>query len=237
VLDGRDRSQAAQPDFDLVQESLDVNLFGAWRLAVEAPAQAIAVGCRRRPVAEVAVLDAIRVVLSVNAVLAQLEREPNESIVDPWVAERRCLVAERDDEIVVAALLHRFRADEDVREGYRGAGDIRWLVCKVDAVEAGAQLLEGALAQMSVSTREPSGCAVVLRERRPTGALTSSASAGRFAGARQALEPVGYCFPTNGVVSCPGTAALSQLLSWRAFAGREDQRWRAVARARARRPQ
>ncbi len=88
------------------------------------------------------------VVLSVNAVLAQLEREPNESIVDPWVAERRCLVAERDDEIVAAALLHRFRADEDVREGYRGAGDIRWLVCKVDAVEAGAQLLEGGLAQM-----------------------------------------------------------------------------------------
>lgn len=36
VLDGRGRSQAAQPDFDLVQESLDVNLFGAWRLTVEA---------------------------------------------------------------------------------------------------------------------------------------------------------------------------------------------------------
>jgi hypothetical protein len=42
------------------------------------------------------------VALSVNAVLSQLEREPYENIVDPWVAERRCLVA--------AALLHRFRA-------------------------------------------------------------------------------------------------------------------------------
>ncbi len=34
------------------------------------------------------------VVLSVNTVLSQLEREPGESIVDPWVAERYCLVAE-----------------------------------------------------------------------------------------------------------------------------------------------
>lgn len=47
------------------------------------------------------------VVLSVNAVLGQLEREPQENIVDPWVAERRCLVAQRHDGIVSAALLHR----------------------------------------------------------------------------------------------------------------------------------
>ena len=88
------------------------------------------------------------VVLSVNAVLSQLEREPYESIADPWVAERRCLVATRDDAIVAGALLHRFRPEEDVGPHYRGAGEIRWLVCKVDALEAGARVLKAALVQM-----------------------------------------------------------------------------------------
>jgi hypothetical protein len=90
------------------------------------------------------------VVLSVNTVLGQLEREPYESVVDPWVAERRCLVAERDKEIVAACLIHRFRSDEDVSESYRGVGGIRWLTCKVDARDAGAQLLEQALEQMRI---------------------------------------------------------------------------------------
>ena len=88
------------------------------------------------------------VMLSVNAVLSQLEHEPYENVVDPWVAERRCLVATRDEDIVAAALLHRFRADDDVGPHYRGSGEIRWLVCKIDALDAGARLLEAVLAQM-----------------------------------------------------------------------------------------
>lgn len=87
--------------------------------------------------------------LSVNVVLSQLDREPGESIVDPWVGERRCLVAERDDGLVAAALLHRFRADPDVRHNYRGVGELRWLVCKVDALDAGAKLLSASLEQMA----------------------------------------------------------------------------------------
>ena len=88
------------------------------------------------------------VVLSVNTVLSQLEHEPYESVVDPWVAERRCLVATHDEDIVAAALLHRFRPDADVGPYYRGAGEIRWLVCKVDALDAGRSVLDAALAQM-----------------------------------------------------------------------------------------
>jgi hypothetical protein len=88
------------------------------------------------------------VVLSVNTVLGQLEREPQETIVDPWVEERHCLVAERSDGIVAAALLHRFRADQDVGEAYRGLGAIRWLVCKVDAIEEGGRLLEAVVERM-----------------------------------------------------------------------------------------
>ncbi|HLH67273.1 MAG TPA: hypothetical protein VKV27_16405 [Solirubrobacteraceae bacterium] len=88
------------------------------------------------------------VALSVNAVLGQLEREPQENIVDPWVAERLCLVAGRGEDLVAAALLHRFRSDHDVAPDYRGMGEIRWLACKVDALDAGRQLLAAALDQM-----------------------------------------------------------------------------------------
>lgn len=88
------------------------------------------------------------VVLSVNAVLGQLEREPDETVVDPWVAERRCLVAEQGAEIVAAVLLHRFRDDKDVKAGYRNTGEVRWLVCRTDAADAGRKLLEAALEQM-----------------------------------------------------------------------------------------
>ena len=65
--------------------------------------------------------------VSVNAVMSQLEREPGEFIVDPWVAERLTLV-ERD-RIVAAAHLHRYGTDDRVGEAYRGAGEIRWLLC------------------------------------------------------------------------------------------------------------
>lgn len=88
------------------------------------------------------------VVLSVNTVLSQLEREPGEGIVDPWVAERCCLVAEREQRIVAAALLHRFRADDDVSDSYRGVGDVRWLVCDVAAIADGQALLAVAMKQM-----------------------------------------------------------------------------------------
>lgn len=84
--------------------------------------------------------------LSVNTVLSQLEREPSETVVDPWVAERRCVVALRDDAVAAAALLHRFRDDADVGEGYRGAGDIRWLLCDRDDVDSGARLMGECLA-------------------------------------------------------------------------------------------
>ena len=88
------------------------------------------------------------ITLSVNAVLGQLDREPQETIVDPWVAERCCLVVERQDGIAAAALLHRFRADEDVSDSYRGTGEIRWLVCATDAVDEGSRLLETVLERM-----------------------------------------------------------------------------------------
>jgi GNAT superfamily N-acetyltransferase len=66
--------------------------------------------------------------VAVNTVLSQLEREPGEFIVDPWVDERMTLVAEQRGRIVAAAHLLRYAGDESVGESYRGAGELRWFL-------------------------------------------------------------------------------------------------------------
>jgi GNAT superfamily N-acetyltransferase len=73
------------------------------------------------------------VVVSVNAVLSQLEHDPGEFIVDPWVVERATLVAEQRGRIVAGAHLLRYGTGPDVGEAYRDAGEIRWLLCWPDA--------------------------------------------------------------------------------------------------------
>jgi len=67
--------------------------------------------------------------VSVNTVLSQLEREPGEFIVDPWVIERFTLVAEQRGRIVAAAHLLRYGTDAEVGQDYRGTGEIKWLIC------------------------------------------------------------------------------------------------------------
>lgn len=66
--------------------------------------------------------------VSVNTVMSQLEREPDEFIVDPWVSERATLVAEQRGRVVAAAHLLRYAADQRVGESYRDAGLIRWFL-------------------------------------------------------------------------------------------------------------
>jgi ribosomal protein S18 acetylase RimI-like enzyme len=71
------------------------------------------------------------VTVSVNTVLSQLERDPGEFIVDPWVAERATLVAEQRRRVVAAAHLQRYGAGEEVGEAYRGSAEVV-LVARVD---------------------------------------------------------------------------------------------------------
>jgi GNAT superfamily N-acetyltransferase len=91
--------------------------------------------------------------VSVNRVIAQLEREPAEFIVDPWVIERVTLVAERRQEVLAAAHLLRYGAEPPVSESYRDMGEIRWFLCwpatsyRPDAAEAGEALLAACLVQ------------------------------------------------------------------------------------------
>jgi GNAT superfamily N-acetyltransferase len=97
--------------------------------------------------------------VSVATVLGQLEREPGEFIVDPWVSERVTLVAEQQDRIAAAALLLRYSRDARVAPSYRGSGEIRWLLFWPqapssgnpywpDATQAAEQLMAACLRQL-----------------------------------------------------------------------------------------
>lgn len=66
--------------------------------------------------------------VSVSTVLSELERQPGEFIIDPWVSERATLVAEHSDRVAAAAHLLRYYTDERAGTAYRGSGEIRWLV-------------------------------------------------------------------------------------------------------------
>lgn len=66
--------------------------------------------------------------VSVNSVLSQLERDPGEFVVDPWVSERATLVAEQRGRVAAAAHLLRYSSGDEVAASYRGAGEIRWLL-------------------------------------------------------------------------------------------------------------
>ena len=87
--------------------------------------------------------------MSVDAVLAQLEREPGEFVVDPWVAERATLVAVERDRLVAAALVLRYAASPEVAADLRGAGELRWIVCWPESVEAGSAVAAAALEQLT----------------------------------------------------------------------------------------
>ncbi len=86
--------------------------------------------------------------VSVNAVMSQLEREPDESIVDPWAIARTTLVAIVRDEVVAGAHLVRYGSEERVGGAYRDAAEIRWLLFRPGADEAADALAAGCVATM-----------------------------------------------------------------------------------------
>src|ERR1700737_394905 len=92
--------------------------------------------------------------VSVNTVMSQLEREPGEFIVDPWVVERATLVAEQRGRVVAAAHLLRFAADEHVGDSYRDYAEIRWFLFWPeapywpDSTRAAEALIDACLAQL-----------------------------------------------------------------------------------------
>lgn len=100
--------------------------------------------------------------VSVNTLLAQMEREPGEEILDPWVVDRRTLVAIERDAVVAGAHLLRYGDDDRVSDGYRDAGEIRWLVARPDAIAAGDALVAACLDAFAAwgVTRRYADCAL-----------------------------------------------------------------------------
>jgi len=77
----------------------------------------------------------------VATLLSQMERDPAEYIVDPWVIERATLVAIEADRLVAAVHLHRYGSDASVGPALRDAAGINWIVCWPADIDAGRQLL------------------------------------------------------------------------------------------------
>ncbi|MFI6941362.1 GNAT family N-acetyltransferase [Streptomyces sp. NPDC050418] len=69
----------------------------------------------------------------VNAVLSQIERQPGEFVVDPWVRERTTLVADQRGRISAAAHLVRYGTGREVGPSYRGTAELQWLLHWLDA--------------------------------------------------------------------------------------------------------
>lgn len=92
--------------------------------------------------------------ITVNAVLSQLEHEPDEFLVDPWVQERVTLVSEQRGRVTAAAHMVRYADDSRVDRDLRGTGELRWLLqwpdasYWADAHLAGRSVAEAALTVM-----------------------------------------------------------------------------------------
>lgn len=68
------------------------------------------------------------VAVPVNTLLSQLEREPGEQVIDPWVIERSTAVACEREAIVAGAHMLRYGAGPEVGPDYRNVAELRWLV-------------------------------------------------------------------------------------------------------------
>src|SRR5258708_20080386 len=66
--------------------------------------------------------------VSVNTVLASLERRPGEFIEERWVSDRATLVAEQQGRGAAAAHRLRYYPDERAGPSARDSGDINWLL-------------------------------------------------------------------------------------------------------------
>lgn len=84
----------------------------------------------------------------VATLLSQMERDVGEYIVDPWVIDRNTFVGVEADRVVGAVHLKRYGVDERVGASYRAAGEIAWFLCDPSHLDAGAAVLEAAMARL-----------------------------------------------------------------------------------------
>jgi GNAT superfamily N-acetyltransferase len=84
----------------------------------------------------------------VSTLLSQMERDPAEYIVDPWVIERETLVAIEADRLVAAVHLHRYGNEASVGSALRNSAEVTWLVCLPANLDAGRELMRVAVERL-----------------------------------------------------------------------------------------
>lgn len=79
---------------------------------------------------------------------SHLDLNPEQNIIDPWVIERKTLLAFSGEKLVAAGHLLRYGTGEDVSESYHNTGDIAWFVFFPEFKEDAKALLDACLAAM-----------------------------------------------------------------------------------------
>lgn len=78
----------------------------------------------------------------VSTLLSQMERDPRQFVIDPWVVDRCTYVGIEAERVVAAAHLKRYGAGTEVSDDYRDAAELTWLICDPAHVDAGRAVLE-----------------------------------------------------------------------------------------------
>ena len=85
----------------------------------------------------------------VATLLSQMERDPAQFVIDPWVIDRCSFVGLAADRVVAAAHLRRYGTDTRVSGDYADAGEIAWLICDPSQLDVGRAVLAAATAQLT----------------------------------------------------------------------------------------
>ena len=84
--------------------------------------------------------------------LNDLEHPLGEYIIGPWVVELVTFVAIERDRVVAAAHVRRYGDDDRVSADYRNAGEIVWMLCWPDHLDAGRTVLDEAVGHLSAAS-------------------------------------------------------------------------------------
>jgi GNAT superfamily N-acetyltransferase len=86
--------------------------------------------------------------LSANAILRAGNTDLHQSVIGPWVIDRKTLCAVEQGRLVAVAHLLRYGSGEAVGEWYQNVGDVGWFVAWPDERDGAAALLTAAREQM-----------------------------------------------------------------------------------------
>lgn len=84
----------------------------------------------------------------VALLLNDLERPLGEFVIGPWVTDVATLVAVDNDRLVAAAHLRRYTDDHRASDSYRDAGEIVWLLCWPDHLDAGRAVCDRSIGRL-----------------------------------------------------------------------------------------